>query len=66
MTTLTVKIPDTATKEFNKFVDDLGGEVVEVIFEETPTDRLKEGLCEVRAIKDGKLKGLTLSEILGK
>ena len=66
MTTLTVNIPDSATNRFNKFLQNLGGEVVEVISKETPLSRLEEGLCEVKAIKEGKIKGFTLAEIIGK
>lgn len=66
MTTITVNIPDSATNEFNKFLQDLGGEVVEVVSTETPLGRLEEGLSEVKAIKEGKIKGLTLAEIIGK
>lgn len=66
MTTLTVNIPDSATNKFNKFLQNLGGEVVEVISKETPLSRLEEGLCEVKAIKEGKIKGFTLAEIIGK
>ena len=39
---------------------------MEVISKETPLSRLEEGLCEVKAIKEGKIKGFTLAEIIGK
>ena len=66
MTTFTVKIPDSAAKQFNEFLKDLGGEIVEEVPGETPIKRLEEGLCEVKAIKEGKIKGFTSAEIIGK
>lgn len=65
MTTLTVNIPDFATSELSKFLQDLGGEVVEVVAEESAEAKLEEGLCEVKAIREGKMKGLSLADILG-
>ena len=66
MTTITVNIPDSATNKFTEFIKNLGGEVVEVVSIETPLNRIEEGLCEVKAIKEGKINGFTLSEIVGK
>ena len=66
MTTITVNIPDNATDKLSKFIQSLGGEVIEVVSNESPLTKLEEGLCEVKAIKEGQIKGLSLSDILEK
>jgi hypothetical protein len=64
MTTLTINIPDCKEGEVSQFVEQLGGEVVEVR-QGTVLDRIREGLCEAKAIREGRIKGLTLADVLG-
>jgi hypothetical protein len=67
MTILTVSIPDDATSKFSKYLKELGGELIEATTNEgTALGKLEEGLRDVKAIKEGKMNGLTLAEILGK
>lgn len=73
MTTLTVSIPDNAKTKLSKFVKELGGEIMpgsNVSPSKTETKKakllneIKEGLKEVKAIRDGKLQPLTMADLL--
>ena len=68
MTTLTINIPDSDTSLISQLVEELGGEVVSVIEPEilskNALDELREGLCEVKAIRQGKLLKISLKEAL--
>lgn len=66
MTTLTVNIPSSAQEKIAKFVKSLGGEVVSVAEpkNQLPIEELEEGLCEVKAIREGRMPKLSLKEAL--
>ncbi len=65
MTTLTINIPDKEKKLVTELVKKLGGEVIHVDRKKA-LSKLEEGLAEVKAIKEGRTKGLTLQDILEK
>ncbi|EHQ28405.1 hypothetical protein [Mucilaginibacter paludis] len=73
MTTLTITIPDNAKTKLSKFVKELGGEIV--VDSESVSGKLvikkaklladiQTGLNEVKAIREGKLKPLTMDDLL--
>ena len=63
MTTLTISIPDKEKKLVTELVKKLGGEIIS-IEREKALYKLKEGLTEVKAIREGRSKGLTLNDVL--
>jgi hypothetical protein len=65
MTTLTINIPDKEKKLVTELVKKLGGEVIHVDRKKA-LSKLEGGLAEVKAIREGKTKGLTLEDILEK
>jgi hypothetical protein len=65
MTTLTINIPDKEKKLVTELVKKLGGEVIHVDRKKA-LSKLECGLAEVKAIREGKTKGLTLEDILEK
>ncbi len=69
MPTLTVKIPESAQNQLTELVKRLGGEVVSVKTSKAEKkDKLltgiREGLQEVKAIREGKLKSVTMDDLL--
>ena len=70
MTTLTINVPDKEKKLVALLVKKLGGEVISIDNKLTTTrekalSKLEEGLTEVKSIREGKTKGLTLDDVLG-
>lgn len=65
MTTLTISIPDKEKKLVTELVKKLGGEILSVEREKALL-KLKEGFDEVKAIREGRAKGLTLTDVLEK
>lgn len=68
MTTLTISVPDKEKKLLTALLEKLGGKVISVEKETTSTrqnalSKLEEGLNDVRSIREGKVKGLTLDDV---
>lgn len=66
MTTLTVKIPDSAEDRIKKYILRLGGEVTFVHDNEEmlPIEEIEKSLKEVRKIREGKLPKVSLKDAL--
>lgn len=72
MATLTIKIPENAKSRLSELVKELGGEILSVskkdhlkkVKESDPVlDEIKEGLREVRAMREGKIESLSMSDL---
>ncbi|SEN29866.1 hypothetical protein SAMN05216436_11454 [bacterium A37T11] len=71
MTLLTIKVPDNAKTRLAKFVKELGGEVMsdsakeaKATKKEAVLNEIRQGLAEVKQIREGKLKSFTMAGLL--
>ncbi len=73
MATLTIKVPESAKSKLAEFVQELGGEILSVSSkdlkkvkqQEDLLNKVREGLREANAIREWKLKSLSMSDLLG-
>ena len=65
MTTITLKVPDNKTKTVFSFLKELPFGKVEKVSKEKEKifNSIKQGLKEVRLIKEGKVKAITLEQM---
>ena len=64
MTTLTIKIPEKAKDKISAFVKELGGEVISVPSKKNKLlKEIKQGLKEVKQIREGKSNAYTMSDL---
>lgn len=68
MTTLTISVPDKEKKLLTELVKKLGGEIISIEGKLTTTrknalSKLEDGLKEVKSIRAGNAKGLTLDDV---
>ncbi|HEY2580246.1 MAG TPA: hypothetical protein VGI43_00480 [Mucilaginibacter sp.] len=70
MTTITIQVPEKAQKKLSAIVKELGGEVVSVSSDKKASKKakllneIKQGLKEVKDIRDGKSKSYSMSDLL--
>lgn len=68
MTTLTINIPDKEKNLITQMIKKLGGEVIRVenrraTAKEKALFKLEDGFLDIKKIKEGKQKGLTLDNL---
>lgn len=69
MTTITIQVPEKAKSRLSAIVKELGGEIISVSPDKTATKKtkllneIKEGLKEVKEIRDGKAKSYSMSDL---
>lgn len=64
MTTLTIKVPEGAKDKLSAFVKELGGEIISIPSKKTALlKEIKNGLKEVKEIRDGKSPSYTMSDL---
>ena len=68
MTTVTIKLPSSAKDKLSALVKELGGEIVSVSSAKESKkakllNEIKQGLKEVKEIKEGKSKSYTMSDL---
>lgn len=69
MTTLTIKVPSEAKDKLFAIVKELGGEVISKSTVKAPSKKvrliseIKQGLKEVKEIRDGKSASYTMSDL---
>jgi len=70
MTTMTIQVPGKIKNKLSALVKEMGGEVISVstdkesIKKEKLLNQIKEGLQEVKKIREGKSKGYSMSDLL--
>ncbi len=68
MTLLTIKVPASAKSRIAEFVKELGGEVVsnksKATKKEVLLNEIKQGLNDVKLIRQGKIKPFSMSDLL--
>ena len=68
MTLLTIKVPAGAKTRIAAFVKELGGEVVSNKSKKTKKEAIlsdiEQGLKDVKLIRQGKIKSLSMSDLL--
>lgn len=70
MTTITIQVPEKAKSKLSAIVKELGGEIISISSDKVPSKKakllkeLQEGLKEVKAIRDGKKRPFTMSDLL--
>jgi hypothetical protein len=64
MTTLTIKVPGEAKDRLSAFVKELGGEIVSEPSKKSKLlKEIKQGLKEVKKIREGKSDGYTMADL---
>jgi len=64
MTTLTIKVPPGAKAKLSAFVKELGGEIIAPASKKGKLlNEIKEGLKDVKKIREGKSSSYTLSDL---
>jgi len=70
MTTMTIQVPEKAKNKLSAFVKELNGEIISVSSDKKPSkstqllDEIKEGLKDVKKIREGKAKSYSMSDLL--
>ena len=70
MTTITIQVPGKAKEKLSAFVKELGGEIISVSTGSVKTKKskllneIKQGLKEVKAIREGKAASYSMSDLL--
>jgi len=64
MTTLTIKVPSNAKAKLSAFVKELGGEIIATPSKKAKLlEEIKEGLKEVKEIREGKSASYSMSDL---
>ena len=69
MTTMTIQVPGKAKNKLSAIVKELGGEIISVTTDKRASKKLrllneiKEGLNEVKEIREGKKKSYSMSDL---
>jgi hypothetical protein len=70
MTTITIQVPSKARQKLSEVVKELGGEIISVSSNRTSAkkskllEEIRQGLKEVKDIREGKAKSYTMSDLL--
>ena len=70
MTTITIQVPGKAKEKLSAIVKELGGEVIAVTSANKISKKaqvlneIKQGLQDVKAIREGKAKSYSMSDLL--
>jgi len=71
MTTITIQVPSKARQKLSEVVKELGGEIISVSSSRTTSskkskllDEIRQGLKEVKDIREGKAKSYSMSDLL--
>jgi len=70
MTTITIQIPGKAKSKISAIVKELGGEIISVSSDKQLPKKarllneIKQGLEEVKAIREGKAQSYSMSDLL--
>lgn len=69
MTTMTIQVPGKAESKLSAIVKEMGGEVIsissdkEAIKKRKLLNEIKQGLQEVKAIREGKAKSYSMADL---
>jgi predicted transcriptional regulator len=69
MTTITIQVPENAKRKLSAIVKELGGEIISMSSDKTVSkkakllDEIKQGLNDVKAIREGKSKPYSMSDL---
>jgi hypothetical protein len=70
MTTITIQVPGKAKNKLSSFVKELGGEIISISTDKHSAKKAKllneirQGLKEVKDIREGKAKSYSMSDLL--
>ncbi len=70
MTTITIQVPEKAKSKLSAIVKELGGEIISISSDKEVSKKAKllneirEGLKEVREVREGKTNSYTMSDLL--
>jgi len=70
MTTMTIQVPEKAKNKLSAFVKELNGEIISVSSDKKVSKKtkllneIKEGLKDVKEIREGKAKSYSMSDLL--
>jgi len=70
MTTMTIQVPEKAKNKLSAFVKELNGEIISVSSDKKVSKKakllneIKEGLKDVKEIREGKAKSYSMSALL--
>jgi len=70
MTTITIQVPSKARQKLSEVVKELGGEIISVSSNHASSkkskllDEIRQGLKEVKDIREGKAKSYSMSDLL--
>jgi hypothetical protein len=70
MTTITIQVPAKAKGKLSAMVKELGGEIISITSEKSVSKKakllneIKEGLKEVKEIREGKAKSYSMADLL--
>jgi hypothetical protein len=70
MTTMTIQVPEKAKNKLSAFVKELNGEIISVSSDKKASKKakllneIKEGLKDVKEIREGKVKSYSMSDLL--
>jgi hypothetical protein len=70
MTTITIQVPGKAKSKLSAIVKELGGEIISVSTDTRASKKvkllneIKQGLKEVKEIREGKTKSYSMSDLL--
>ena len=71
MTTITIQIPGKAKSKLSAIVKELGGEIISVSTDKQTSkkvkllNQIKQGLKDVKNIREGKTKSYSMSDLFG-
>jgi len=69
MTTMTIQVPEKAKSKLSAFVKELDGKIISVSSDKAISKKakllseIKQGLSEVKEIRDGKAKSYSMSDL---
>ena len=69
MTTITIQVPAKAKSKLSAIVKEMGGEIISVVPTKSLTkkarliEEIKQGLRDVKKIREGKAKGYSMSDL---
>jgi hypothetical protein len=69
MTTVTIQVPESAKRKLSAIVKELGGEIISMSSDRAISKKskllneIKQGLNEVKAIREGKSKPYSMSDL---
>jgi hypothetical protein len=70
MTTMTIQVPGKAKNKLSAIIKELGGEIISIVPDKEQSSKkahllneIKEGLKEVKEIREGKSKSYSMSDL---